>query len=335
MQEPRPQPEARVSLMNEALKLDFDARTSDTMYNYVWVRRPDTGRWERLHNFGVDVRVRQAGEPLDELPGGIINAVGMCLDIRRQGHRVLVRYPDPLIQYRQFDDKIGTPETVRKYPDFTRDELPSLVHADAAVEFGYELDPVWPAFTIQGRVISGEVSDVTYIVDALWTDNHACPTHEYVEGFPEFDTTKPEGVYCKHLEVENVAFAIFYRQDGNGVPFALLPLEPTRGGFCNFYDNWKCNDDFHACSCNQAYVPSQPCVAGSNDTGYLTSPQRDGRLPGVRVAFFPELGYLRGGCAHDLRGRIVDAIRARYWDTAESWDRGGAGLAPRMTLSGR
>ena len=66
---PRPQPEERIPLMNAAIKLDFDPRTSDTMYNYIWVRRPSTGNWERLHNFGVDVRVRQAGKPLDELPG--------------------------------------------------------------------------------------------------------------------------------------------------------------------------------------------------------------------------------------------------------------------------
>jgi hypothetical protein len=331
---PRPEPEERIPLMNENIKLDFDPRTSDTMYNYIWVRRPDLNRWERLHNFGVDVRVRQAGKSLDELPGGIINAIGMCMDIRRQGTRAHVPYPNPLIQYRQFDDKIGTPETVRKYPDFTRDEMPSLVHADAEVEFIYEIDPVRPAFSVRGQVVSGPISDITYIIDALWTDNHACPTHEYVEGFPEFDITKPEGLYCKHLEVENVAFAIFYRHDGNGVPFALLPLEPTLGGFCNFYDNWKCNYDFGACSRNQAYIPQQPCVTGSNDAGYLTTTQSDGRLPGVRVVFFPELGYLRGGSGHDLRGRIVEAIRTGYWDTVESWDRYGNDLPPRMILRG-
>ncbi|MGD0089490.1 MAG: hypothetical protein ABSE73_06175 [Planctomycetota bacterium] len=331
---PRPRLEERIPLANEALKLDFDPRTSDTMYNYVWVRRLGTGAWERLHNFGVDVRVRQAGKQLDELPGGIINAVGLCLDIRRQGHRATVRYPNPLIQYRQFDDKIGSPELVRKYPDFSRGELPALVHADAEVEFVYALDPVRPAFTIQGRVISGQISDITYIIDALWTDNQACPTHEYAEGFPEFDISRPEGVYCKNFEAENVAFAIFYRHDGNGVPFALLPLEPTRGGFCNFYDNWKCDYDFHTCSCNQAYIPQRPCITGSNDAGYLTNPQSDGRLPGVRVAFFPELSYLRGGYAHELRGRIVEAIRTQYWDTVQSWDRHGKNLPPRVTLSG-
>lgn len=334
MAPPRPQPEERIPLRNEALWLDFDPRTSDTMYNYLWVRRPDTGRWERLHNFGADVRVRQAGEPLNEMPGGIINAVGMAMDIRCHGRQAIVRYPNPLIQYRQFDDKISPPEIVRKYPDFSRDELPSLVHADAEAEFVYEIDPVHPAFTIHGRVLSGNVTDITYIIDALWTDNRACPTHEYVEGFPEFDTGTPEGVYGKNLEVENVAFAVFYRHDGNGVPFALLPLEPLRGGFCNFYDNWKCDYDFHTCSGNQAYVPQRPCVTGCNDAGYLTTPQSDGRLPGVRVAFFPDLGYLRGGYAHDLRRRIVEAIRARYWGAVESWDRHGRNLTPRMVLSG-
>jgi hypothetical protein len=52
------------------------------------------------------------------------------------------------------------------------------------------------------------------------------------------------------------------------------------------------------------------------------------------VVFFPELGYLRGGYAHDLRGRIVEAIRAHHWGAVESWDRHGKNLPPRMTLNG-
>ena len=82
--------------------------------------------------------------------------------------------------------------------------------------------------------------------------------------------------------MENVAFAIFYRHDGNGVPFALLPLEPTRGGFCNYYHNWKCDYDFHTCSCNQDYIPQRPCVTGANDAGYLTTAKR---TAGFRRAF--------------------------------------------------
>ena len=331
----RREPERRVELGNDVLRLDFDPRTSDTMYNYLWVRRVDTGEWERLHNFGVDVRAVQAGKPSGELPGGVINTIGMALDLRIEGRRAAVRYPKPLVQYRQFDVKVGRPETVDRYPDFGREDLPSLVHADAEAEFVYEIDPVRASFTVSGRVLSGAVTDVTCIIDALWTDNHACPTHEYVEGFPEWDISDPDATLCKNFEVENAAFAIFYRHDGNGVPFALLPMESARGGFCNYYDNWKCDEDFRRASRNQSYVPRSPAVTGCNDAGYLASPRADGSLPGVRVAFFPELGWLRGGHAHALRDRIVEAIRREYWDAVRSWDRAGKNLPPRITLSGR
>jgi hypothetical protein len=52
------------------------------------------------------------------------------------------------------------------------------------------------------------------------TSRQACPTHEYVEGFPAFDITKPDDVHCRHLEVEDAAFFICYRHDGNGVSLA-------------------------------------------------------------------------------------------------------------------
>ena len=328
-------PEPRVVLANETLRLDFDPRTSDTMYNYIWVRSASTGEWERLHNFGVDVRALKTGNCPPELPKGIINTVGMALDVTVEGRRAVVRYPNPLIQYRQFDDKISPLDLVDRYPDFSRKELPSLAHADGEAEFVYEIDPARPSFTISGRVISGTVPDVTCIIDALWTDNHACPTREYVEGFPEWDIADPEAVPCKDFKVENVAFAIFYRGDGNGVPFALLPVERAGGGFCNYYDNGKCDVDFRRASRNQSYVPKSPAVTGCNDAGYLTSPSPDGRLAGVRVAFFPELAYLRGGSEHALRDRIVETVKREYWDSVRSWDRAGKDLPPKITLSGR
>ena len=50
----RETPEARVELRNDILRIDYDPRTSDTMYNYIWVKRPSTGEWERCYNFGID-----------------------------------------------------------------------------------------------------------------------------------------------------------------------------------------------------------------------------------------------------------------------------------------
>ena len=320
----REEPEERVVVGNEVIRLDFDPRTSDTMYNYIWLKRLDTGRWERVHNFGIDVGAYRSDT------GDLINTIGMNLILSRGARSLRVRYPNPLIQYRQFDDKIGTPEVVARYPDFTTEEMPGLVHAEASLEFVYEVEADRPSFVVSGRVLEGRVRHVVYIIDALWTDNHVLPTHEYIDGLAEFDIATPEAVKCREVEIEGVAFALFYRHDGDGVPFALLPQSPEKARFCNFYDNWKCHYDFRAASLNQQFVPREPPVTGCNDTGYLASPRPDGSLPTVRVAFFPELGWSRGGRAHVLRERIVAAIREHFWDAAGAWNRAEKGSRPSL-----
>ena len=222
VQSTRTQLEPRVQLENQVLRLDFDPRTSATDYNYIWLRRPGTDRWERLHNFGVDVQAYESGD------GRGINCIGLNLALQREDRSLRVGYPRPLIQYRQLDDKIGRPELIRKYPDFSPPELPQLVHADAALEFQYQLDPERPSFTISGRVTEGRITSAVYILDALWVDNPALPTHEYIDGRPEYDTARPEATACREVAVEKEAFAIFYRPDGDGVPFALVPLSRSR-----------------------------------------------------------------------------------------------------------
>ena len=319
--------EDRLELRNQAMRIDFDARTSDTMYNYIHLLRPDTGQWERVHNFGVDVGAYKTGT------GELTNTIGMNLGLDRLDGGLRVTYPDPLIEYRHFDDKIGPPELVARYPDIPPAEAASLPRAEGSLEFAYRIDPERPSFVVSGRVLRGRIHSVVYILSALWTDNHALPTHEYIEGFGEFDTRSPEAVHCRRVEVENVAFAIFYRHDGNGVPMALLPQQPLRAGVCNYYDNWKCLADFRTASLNQQFVPRDPAVAGCNDTGYIVSPGPDGALPGVRVAFFPELGWLAGGLGHRLRDRIVESIATNYRDAVDSWDRRGRDLPPRLTLT--
>jgi inosine-uridine nucleoside N-ribohydrolase len=303
----RTTPEARVQLANPTLRLDFDPRGSDTGYNYIWVRRPGTDRWERVHNFGIDVGSYDAGDRRE------MNCVGVNLSLERTGRTMKVTYPSPLVQYRQFDDRIGTPELIRKYPEFTADEARRLVHADASLEFRYEIDPQRPSFVVSGRVLRGRVNYAVYIVDALWTDNHFLPTHELVEGQPEYDPARPEGKKaCAQVPIEKVRYAIFYRRDGEGVPFALLPLLPDRARVCNYFDNWKCLYDFRTSELNQQFVPDDPPVTGANDTGYLTSPRADGGLAPVRVAFFPELGWGQGGKGDELRQRIVRSLKQAY-----------------------
>jgi len=323
----RSKPERRVELANAALKLDFDPRTSDTMYNYIWVRRPGSDAWERAYNFGVDVRGFKSTD------SSVINCIGMNLSLKHSKNTMQVSYPEPLIQYRQFDDKISSPELIKRYPDFAKKEMPSLVHADAAVEFIYEIDPARPAFAISGKVTSGSIQNITYIIDALWTDNHALPNRVYFEGFMEFDMFTPEAVLSKEVSIENVAYVVFYRADGGGVPFAFLPLLPDRAAVCNYYDNWQCLRDFKLSAMNQQFVPADPAVKDCNDTGYLADSKTDGSLQGVRVAFFPELGWNAGGSGHELRGRIIDAIQRDYVKTAQSWGRTKKGLMPKLVLA--
>lgn len=322
----RTEPEKRVELKNEVLRIDFDPRTSDTMYNYIHIRRPDTGQWERMHNFGIDARTWLQD-------GKLINTIGMCLGLRRDGNKLQVTYPNPLIQYRQFDDKVGKAERIRKYPDFTLNELGDLVHADGSLEFSYELDEQRPSFLMSGRVLSGTIQNITYIISALWTENQVLPTHEYVEGFPEFDTRQAEAVACRETYIENVAYLIFYRHDGKGVPFAMLPQEPLRSLFTNYYDNSACLRDFRSSCFNQQFIAQDPPVTACNDLGYVPEPQADGRFPAVRVVFFPELGWQLGGTGRDLRDRIVNAIQTQYWDAVTGWQRVARYLPPRMTMT--
>jgi len=300
------------------------------MYNYIWVRRPDTDAWERVHNFGVDVRAYRSDG------GQLINCIGMNLPTQREGNSLRVTYPNPLIQYRQFDDKIGSPETVSRYPDFTKEEMRRLVHADASLEFTYTLDPDRPSFVTTGRVTSGRVRDIVHIISALWTDNRALPTHGFYEGFDEleYDIADPAAYLHRDVEVENVAYAVSYRRDGNGLPFALLPLQPVAAGVNNYFDNWRCLRDFRAASINQQYVPDDPVVKGSNDSGYTTAPGKDGVFPGVRVVFFPHLGWHKGGLGPALRKRIERDLIDNYMggNAADYWGRKKANRSGKLTL---
>ncbi len=303
----RTTPEKRVQVENQNLRLDFDPRTSGTDYNYIWVRRPDTNHWERVHNFGIDVASFDAADQQE------MNFIGINLVLERAGRAMKVTYPSPMVQYRQFDDRIGTPTLVRKYPDFTGDETRRLVHADSSVEFCYEIDPRRPSYVVSGRVLQGRISSIVYIVDALWTDNRFLPTHELVEGRSEYDPSQPDDKKaCAQVRIEKEHYAIFYRRDGEGVPYALVPLVPERARLCNYFDNWKCLYDFHTSELNQQFVPDDPPVTGSNDTGYITAPRADGTFPAVRVVFFPELGWRQGGKGDELRARIVRALNAAY-----------------------
>jgi len=309
-----------VELGNQSMRLDFDPRTSDTFYNYIHIHRPDTGQWQRAYNFGIDVRT-----PRPDNPALLYNLLCMRLELERQGRAIRVVYPGPLVQIRQFDDKISPLALIERYPDFTRDEMDKLVHADGSVEFVYEIDPDKPSYTVRGKVLSGLVRQVAIIVNGLWVEDQPMPTHEFIEGFPEFDMAKPEARLSREVEIANVAYTIFYRHDGQGLPLALLPLEPVKADMINFFDNWQCLRDFGQMARNQVFAPKNPPVKGCNDSAYQPVTSPDGTIPGVRVVFFPELGWGRGGEGLALRERLVAAIQADYWGGQMWWNKPARG----------
>ena len=82
-------------------------------------------------------------------------------------------------------------------------------------------------------------------------------------------------------------------------------LYPSR----SIVQNWKCLYDFRTSGLNQQFIPEYPPVAGCNDTGYIVTPRADGTLPGVRVVFFPELGWGQGGKGPELRDKMIQSLR--------------------------
>jgi len=306
--------ERRIVIGNDRIRLDFDPRTSDTMYNYIWVWRPDTERWLRVHNFGIDVRSYLRGKPEE-----LVNTVGMHLSIQVDGRKAAVRYPSPLFSYGEVGDAKSL-EAIHNYPDLPRNYGDLMAVCDASLSFEYEVHQSRPSFVVSGKVLRGRVLNVVYIIDALWTDNHQLPTHVCCEGFQPY-ANHDLGETLQYSYIENVAYAIFFRMDGLGVPFAYLPLRPDRSTLCDHFDNSYCLSKFRLASTNQAYIPDDPPVTDSNDVGYTVEPDADGTLRGVRVAFFPELGWGRGSTGHVLLERIESAIEADYLDAARSWKR--------------
>jgi len=117
--------------------LDFDLRTSDTMYNYIWARNPKTDRFERLYNFGLrrvgprarQARLREHGPACGLQPRASAGP---------EEASVALRYPSPLVVYRQFE-KAGGPESIWNYPDLP-DPLPDTMRvADGSLEVSYSL----------------------------------------------------------------------------------------------------------------------------------------------------------------------------------------------------
>ena len=63
---------------------------------------------------------------------------------------------------------------------------------------------------------------------------------------------------------------------------------------------------------NHQFIPDYPPINRCNDVGYIAYPRPDGSLPGVRVVFFPELGWRQGGAGLELRARIERALKEGY-----------------------
>src|SRR4051812_27195261 len=127
----------RQVLANAALRLDFDLRTSDTMYNYVWLRNPRSGGFERLYNFGSDVAAKERRGT-----GEWKNTIGVRLraerDLDGRPNTLRLPYPPPLVLSRQFE-KAETPAAIHHSPDLPAELPPTLRVADGSVSVDYAL----------------------------------------------------------------------------------------------------------------------------------------------------------------------------------------------------
>ncbi|MCY3021809.1 MAG: hypothetical protein NTW87_22590 [Planctomycetota bacterium] len=315
----------RYVLSNECIRLDFDLRTSDTMYNYIWVRNPTTGKFERLYNFGCDVGARErpvaraAGSPGDpdvRPTPHIVNTIGVNMrakaDVSETEAAVTLTYPSPLVVYRQFE-KASNPAAIWNYPDLP-DPLPSSMRlADATLAVTYSLRKGEAAFTISAKHLGGVIENVTPILNAMWVDNEHVPQTMYIEDIGEFDWDRPAPV--SRAETCDVRYFLFYNRDGSGLPYGLVVQGRQKTCVAPHPGNPDGEGVFKVCSTNQEFIPRRAPTGRFNDTNvYLML--TDSRItPPLRWVLFPELGWGQGGTGAELLARL----RARTEEKHLSW----------------
>ncbi|HYE04484.1 MAG TPA: hypothetical protein VEL07_03080 [Planctomycetota bacterium] len=306
---------SRLQIGNDLVRLDFDLRTSDTMYNYVLVWNEAVGAFERRYNFGVDVGARERGGT------EVVNTVGVHLEPRvaRDGDAVTLElaYPSPLVVYRQFEHADDGRETW-SYPDLPRDLArqapPGMRVADGALVVRYRLRDGEAAFTVDGRHLGGPVHNLCAILNAMWVDNDEVMTDMHVEHIGDFAWDRPAPV--QRVDTVDVRYALFWRRDGRGVPFAAV-IEGRQRQHLAPYTNPDGAGCFRACSMNQAFRPRRAPTTGFNDVNLYVPFEPSRGAPAVRWALLPELACGRGGTGDELLARLRERVEARHcawWD---------------------
>lgn len=247
----------RLRISNNLVALEFNRRTSDTTWNYVWLCDPLDGTWHRSYNFGIDMVPR-------ELPGVFISE-NLKLDVQNEsrGCRVQVYYETPLVLY--------------KNKRFTY---------SGKVIANYYLPWGKPYFDCQVYIESGDYSYIIQIINALWVENAELPKRVLVPG---------QQVYTGHditIPIYKVPYVIFYSMV-DGVSPVILGFSQDNGfvlakyGFSSYLPGHV----YRQYALGQDYVPTTHYTDGYNDICYQIVPEFSVReqqtLPRVRTAFLP------------------------------------------------
>jgi hypothetical protein len=297
----------RYTLGNDLLRLDFDLRTSDTMYNYIWARNPRSGEFERVYNFGCDVGARERGTTR------IVNTIGVKLQLREtlDENEVTIKlvYPSPLVVYRQFE-KAASPAAIWNYPDLPQ-ELPSNMRlCDATLAVTYTLRRNDPSFVTSAYHLGGVIDGVTPILNAMWVDNEHVPETMYVEDFGEFDWNRQPPL--SHLVTCDVRYCLFYNRDGSGVPYGLVIHGRQKQSLFPHPGNPDGEGVFKVCSTNQEFQPKKAPVDRFNDTN-VWCPFTDSRITSpLQWVLFPQFGWGQGGSGPALLQRLRQEMEEKH-----------------------
>jgi hypothetical protein len=276
----------RLRISNNLIALEFDRRTSDTTWNYVWLRDPVDDTWHRSYNFGIDMIPR-------ELPGVFISE-NLKLDVqdKSKGCHVRVCYEAPLVLY--------------KNKRFT---YSGKVIADYYLPWGK------PYFDCQVHIESGDYSYIIHIINALWVENPGLPRRVLVPG---------QQIYAKHdvtIPIYKVPYVLFYDRTDRASAI-LFGFSEDNGfvrakyGLCNYLPGHA----YHQYALGQDYAPATHYTDGYNDICYQIAPELSVKeqqsLPRVRTAFLPFASFAG---AVRIENDEMSLVAAKLWEMNQQY----------------
>lgn len=270
--------ESRLRVSNGSIALEFSKTNSDTTWNYIWIKNPQTASWHRMFNFGLDVVPREFA--------GIFISKNLLIDVRTadpESCEVIVRYDPPLVLY--------------KDPRFTY---------NGSVEVGYHLKAGKPYFDLQVQIRSGDFAYVMPIINTLWVENPDLPRRILVPGQQiYFDQDVTVSLY-------KIPFILLYNQSPNTTPLILRFAEDN--GFVWFKhgdSRYLPGQPYREYAIGQEYVPRKQYVDGYNDICWQMVPEfevsENQLLPGARIAFMPFVDLSATGTSEKEEARNVTA----------------------------